>query len=270
MGVGQACRRSGLQAAGIKATGTPGYLLPTPLPAHKPVPADTTLQRTLRALEPHIAQCSTSALCNLLWALGRTAGVASGTIKAKRQRSVDGDWISTPVGAELLALASATTAELARRKLKLHELAAAATAVAAHAEHAAELPTAPVAALRRACTAAAVARGLSPADLAHVAGAAARLRWQDAELVDALANDMQARGSSCPSEVGGVLSCLGGKGSASAKHHAAAKHCAPVLCVHSSAPWTMQHCHTPCPPAGVHPVRVGASHPGAQPLWTAV
>ncbi len=155
----------------------------------------------LRKLEPNVTQCSTSALCNLLWALGRMAGVASGTIKAKRQRQVDGDWIRTPVGSQLLAIACAATTELMRRNLKLHELAAAATAVAAHADHVSELPAAPLAALRRACTAAVASKGLPSADLAHVAGVAARLRWQDAELTDALASDMQARASSWPSEV---------------------------------------------------------------------
>lgn len=155
----------------------------------------------LRAVQPHLGQCSTSALCNLLWALGRMTGVASGSIKAKRQLQLDDAWISTPVGAELLAVAGATATELMRRKLRLHELGAAAVAFAAHAEHAAELPAAPLAALRRACTAAAAVRELSPADLAHVAGAAARLKWTDPDLVDALARDMHARGSTWPSEV---------------------------------------------------------------------
>lgn len=236
--------------AALLAAGCMRLILHCPPP---PCPADATLLRVLHALRPRLAQCSTSSLCNLLWALGRMAGVASGAIKPKRQRQqMREDWISTPVGAELLATASEVLVQLMqpRRMLKPHELASVAVAVAAHADHATAFPAALVAALRSACAAAAAARELSHADLAHVAGAAARLRWQDQATVDALALDMQARGSSWPSEVRhpGGLRWAAGRG----------------LCIYAPPAMLMPLLHPP-PPAGVHPVRLGAGHPGARP-----
>ena len=236
-----------------------------------------TLLRVLAALRPQLAHRSSSSLCNLLWALGRMAGVASGSVKAARARQAREDWIRSPAGVELQATASSVLIQLMQpsRRLKPHELAAVAVAVAAHADHAAGFPAAPMAALRGACGAAAAARELSTPDLAHVAGAAARLHWRDRATVDALAADMQARCSTWSSEVG-----LAGNGAAS---HMQCAAWIRQLGGGLRAPWLLgvqawsryvglaacepRRPRRACPaaPAGVHAVHLGTCHAGARP-----
>lgn len=170
-----------------------------------PSAADKDLLAVLHALQPGLAQCSTQALCNLSWALGRMAGIRSGAVRAAATSRSTVDWINGPVAAQLLAVTGAALAELAAqgRRLRPADLAAVALAASAHAAHASALPAAPLRTLRQACTAAAASGELSPLQLAQVAAAAARLRWQQRATVDALASAAQAHASAlvCHSEV---------------------------------------------------------------------
>ncbi|PSC72706.1 hypothetical protein C2E20_3809 [Micractinium conductrix] len=149
---------------------------------------DAALCSALAALQPEVAQLSDGGLCNLLRALARVAEDRDG---------LAGSWLAGCAGLAAAAAAEAALGEVARRAsgdaLRPADLAAAASALAAHPPLAAALPASHIAALRDACAAAAAADSLTPAGVAQVAAAAARLCWADRAFVDALAGAVQLR-----------------------------------------------------------------------------
>ena len=174
--------------------------------------ADGTLVKAMQHVQPGLQQCSTQALCNLVWAAGmisasKTSGKSvRGTTGAVKPAS----WATKPAGLATAAAAVAGAAELALRspQMKPAELAAVAVALAGHGAESAEvLPAAVLVTLRSACAAA--AEELALTELAQLATAAARLRWVERGLVDSLARAIQARLSLhvCRSEVGALPCC---------------------------------------------------------------
>ena len=188
--------------------------------AHASMPpcplADGTLVAALQRLpQAELQACSTSALCNLLWALGRLVAMRAGSeMKASwvpGRKPVDTAWLSSPACLTVQAATHAAAAELAGRvpQLRPAELSSAAVAFAAHAAHLQLLPGRAVAIVRRACSAAAAADAFSGASLAHLTIAAARLRWSDAVLLDAVAAGLLRRRAML-SQPGEVVRALAG------------------------------------------------------------
>ena len=188
--------------------------LPPVLPA-----ADGTLVPAVQRLTPQeLQRCSASALCNLVWALGKLVAVRTG---AERVRSASAPgrkavgaagWLMSAAGMEVQAASLAATSELAQRarQLNAHELSSAAVALAAHSAHPTLLPAHAVAAIQGACSAVAASDVFDAADLANLTIAAARLHWDDPPLLRSLADGLAPRVGVLlqPGEVARALACL--------------------------------------------------------------
>lgn len=226
--------------------------------------------KAMQRVQPGLQQCSTQALCNLVWAAGmisasKTSGKSvRGTTGAVKPAS----WATKPAGLATAAAAVAGAAELALRspQMKPAELASVAVALAGHGAEAAEvLPAAVLVTLRSACAAA--AEELALPELAQLTSAAARLRWVERGLVDSLARAIQARLSLhvCRSEVGALSCCKLGSPQQLLLLHSRRLHprCRLAGCQPRAPAPSLLRCAWA---AGVFADGVGACPPGARAL----
>lgn len=178
--------------------------------------ADSTLTAALRRLPPReLKQCSTASLCNLVWALGKMVSVRAGSEPRSgapgRRAATTGEnrWLQSPAGVEARAVTHAAATELAARQLTAHDVSAVAMALATHSSLTGLLPARAVAIVRGACVAALAADAFTSSELASLAVAAARMRWDDSPLLDGLTRALLPRVSAL-AQPGDVVRALAG------------------------------------------------------------
>ncbi|KAI3436523.1 hypothetical protein D9Q98_005940 [Chlorella vulgaris] len=177
---------------------------------------DSTLTAALRRLPPReLKQCSTASLCNLVWALGKMVSVRAGSEPRSgapgRRAATTGEnrWLQSPAGVEARAVTHAAATELAARQLTAHDVSAVAMALATHSSLTGLLPARAVAIVRGACVAALAADAFTSSELASLAVAAARMRWDDSPLLDGLTRALLPRVSAL-AQPGDVVRALAG------------------------------------------------------------
>ena len=225
----------------------------------------------MQHVQPGLQQCSTQALCNLVWAAGMISAskISGKSVRGTSPAVKPTNWAITPAGLATAATAVAGAAELALRspQMKPAELASVAVALAGHGAEAAEvLPEAVLVTLRSACAAAAEELAL-PELAQQLTSAAARLRWVERGLVDSLARAIQARLSLhvCRSEVGALSCCKLGSPQQLLLLHSRRLHprCRLAGCQPRAPAPSLLRCAWA---AGVFADGVGACPPGARAL----